>query len=134
MDCQENKLSAAKRIKRNKLRKAEKLRNLKNEWYKRNKERLKNEKKIAKESNVDGKWYTCCCFFLFFFFLILFLFLTYQNKPYKIKCEQKRNSILTLHIKNKMCVYVSGFFYACACVLCLCGARDCVRACIYVRG
>jgi len=41
MDCQENKLSAAERIKRNKLRKAEKLRNLKNEWYKRNKEKLK---------------------------------------------------------------------------------------------
>jgi hypothetical protein len=43
MDCQENKLSAAERIKRNKLRIAEKLRNLKNEWYKRNKETIKRK-------------------------------------------------------------------------------------------
>jgi hypothetical protein len=41
MDCQENKLSAAERIKRNEQRKAEKLRNLKKEWYKRNKETKK---------------------------------------------------------------------------------------------
>jgi len=72
MDCQENKLSAAERIKRNKLRKAEKLRNLKNEWYKRNKERLKNEKKMAKESNVNGKWYKCFFYFLFIFFFNIF--------------------------------------------------------------
>jgi hypothetical protein len=58
----------AERIKRNKLRKPEKLRNLKNEWYKRNKERLKNEKKIAKESNVNGTR----GFFLGFFILIFF--------------------------------------------------------------
>ena len=52
MDCQENKLSAAERIKRNKLRKAEKLRNLKNEWYnfyKRNKERLKMKRQLLKK-------------------------------------------------------------------------------------
>jgi hypothetical protein len=47
MDCQENKLSAAERIKRNKLRIAEKLRNLKNEWYKRNKENIKRKENFV---------------------------------------------------------------------------------------
>ena len=79
-------------------------------------------------------------FFFFFFFYIFDISHTklnlnksgIQNKPYKNKCEQKRNSILTLHIKNN--VSLCKCFFACECVLCVCGARDCVHSCIYVRG
>lgn len=64
MDCQENKLSAAERIKRNEQRKAEKLRNLKKEWYKRNKE-TKKWKEIKLELHRGQQLCTLGIFFKF---------------------------------------------------------------------